>query len=176
MICAAFGGGLADQSLDGDDVSVLLAGKAGELNAAEGDLALAEGRLDHLTAVRLRRTSDAAQYGRAKDEPDDRRDLVSNSWHHGRRSFHLMPSLAMGVLVKLYAWTRTVFLAAFSSLTTASVQPPFGEKKTWTGGRVVGWDVSWAWQAGRRQAKSSPRINRFMVPSFSPSCGLSDER
>ena len=46
-------------------------------------------------------------------------------------------ALAMGVLVKLYAWTRTLVLAAFSSLTTASVQPPLGEKKTWTGGRLV---------------------------------------
>ena len=30
--------------------------------------------------------------------------------------------------VKLYAWTRIVALAAAISLTTASVQPPFGEK------------------------------------------------
>ena len=76
-------------------------------------------------------------------------------------------ALAMGVLVKLYAWTRTLLLAAFSSFTTASVQPPFGENQTSMGGRVLtGWDVSWAWQAGRRQAKTSPRINRFMAPSF----------
>ncbi len=47
-------------------------------------------------------------------------------------------ALAMGVLVKLYACTRTVLLAALSSLTTASVQPPFGEKYTSTGGRAAG--------------------------------------
>ena len=85
-------------------------------------------------------------------------------------------ALAMGVLVKLYACTRTVFLAAFSSLTTASVQPPFGEKKTWTGGRAVGsWDASWAWQAGRREMKTRISARRFMVPSVSSSCELPDE-
>ncbi len=52
----------------------------------------------------------------------------------------------MGVLVNEYAWTRTLLLAALSSRTTASVQPPFGEKKTWMGGLVGGGDVSCARQ------------------------------
>ena len=44
-------------------------------------------------------------------------------------------ALAMGAEVNEYACTRTLVLAAFSSLTTASVQPPFGEKKPgWAGG------------------------------------------
>ena len=37
-------------------------------------------------------------------------------------------ALAMGADVKLYACTRIVLLAAASSFTTASVQPPLGEK------------------------------------------------
>jgi hypothetical protein len=36
----------------------------------------------------------------------------------------------MGALVNEYAWTRISFLAEAISLITASVAPPFGEKKT----------------------------------------------
>src|SRR5581483_8066105 len=46
------------------------------------------------------------------------------------RSWAATSALAMGAEVKLYAWTSTLALAACNSSTTASVQPPSGEK--WT--------------------------------------------
>ena len=39
-------------------------------------------------------------------------------------------AFAIGAEVKEYAWTRTSFFAFPSSRTTASVAPPWGEKKT----------------------------------------------
>jgi len=39
-------------------------------------------------------------------------------------------ALAMAALVKEYAWAKTLLVAWSSAFTTASVQPPWGEKKT----------------------------------------------
>ena len=62
-------------------------------------------------------------------------EYFSVSWLLSRTTVTLTPrlcastrALAMGADVKLYAWTRTVRLALPSASTTASVQPPFGEK------------------------------------------------
>ena len=82
MTCAALGSRLADQSLCSGKIAVLLTGKAGELDAAECDFTLPEGRLDDLRFVSFRRLSNTTQHHGANDERKDRREPVSNSCQH----------------------------------------------------------------------------------------------
>src|SRR5713101_3179861 len=59
-------------------------------------------------------------------------DLSSTARTFTPRLWASMRALAIGAEVKLYACTRIWCVAAFTSCTTASVAPPFGEKDTAT--------------------------------------------
>ena len=58
-------------------------------------------------------------------------DLSRMTWTLTPRFSASTKALAIGALVNEYAWTKTLFVALSRFSTTASVQPPFGEKKTW---------------------------------------------
>ena len=67
---------------------------------------------------------------------------------------------AIGELVKLYAWTRMVFLAAMIWSTTAVVHPPFGLKYGW---RVPG--LCWARSGNAVQHNAKKKT--FIIGSLS---------